>query len=341
MKIAMVTPRYPPNIVGGGEISCEQLVKALENLGVMVDVISANVIFPKTKRKEKLFLKMYKYLKKRLDDYDILHAYNMNLLPTLGLLTKKYGTNTVGSLNGHVYSPTFGRELGSKPTVAYNFNSMMLQAYTRHIKRFTTLSKFYTDTWVNDGLKEEKITVIPNMIDENYTASKIRPRNDIVRLIAVGNYATWRNFEGLLQHYSTFPKQKVILTIVGQGWKDTVSKYFNLCKNAVVYYDGLNHQDLKDLFAVSNIYVQPYHHYGIGRTLLEAAQNNTAIVATGEKENYLQLEHGIKTVDELEHLIADKKEQRASAKFNKLMVNKWFNPKYIGKKYLAIYEELL
>lgn len=345
MKVAMVTPRYPPNIIGGGEISCEQLVETLRQLNIDIEVLSGDVMFPKIKRKEKLFIAMYRYLKKKFQKYDVLHAYNMNLLPTLGLLTKKYNANTLGTLNGHVYSPTFARHIGKKPIIAYNFNAMMLKKYTRHIKRFTALSKFYSDVWVCDGLDENKISIIPNMIDIKYTVSKLLSNvvstDNKVNLIAVGNYAKWRNFEGMIYDYGLLPKQNIELHIVGHGWHDAIAPLLKISNNRIIYYGGLKHNEIKNLFAISQIYLQPYNHFGIGRTLLEAAQNKCAIVATGDKENYLQLKNNIRNFTELEELVQNKTEQRRLARSNKMLVNKYFNPKRIAKQYIAIYEELL
>lgn len=343
MKVAMVTPRYE-NVVGGGEISCRLLVEALRTLGINITVLSGDVLFPHIKNKELLNTAMYRLLKKLTNEYDIFHTYNMSLLPAIGRLTKRKNINSVATLNGHVYSPTFTLELSDHPRREYPVVASMFKRHISHIKKFTVLSEFMREAWVKDGIPEDKIQVIPNMIAKNYTSETYH--GDTVNILVVGNYAKWRNLDMLLEAYTKLPKQNIILHVVGQGWKDTIMKYKG--KNILVYHPQVAHQELKHMYSRADIYVQPYQYFGIGRAMLEAAQNKTAIVTTGRLQDFPYL-HGYLNYFAnsdmlqltLQTLIVNRDLRKLQGEDVCRIVNSYFAPENIANKYFELYKEVL
>ena len=345
MKIAMITPRYEKDIRGGGERSCKLLVDTLRKQGIDVDVFSGDELFPTEKDTWKLNIKMYRVVKKLLNDYEVFHTYNMSLLPAVGLLTKKYNINSIASLNGHVFSPTFATELSDCPAREHLTNSILLKTLFRYITKFSVLSEFYKETWVKDGIPQGKIQVIPNMLAEDYKAKDVVHTNT-VNILCVGNYAKWRNLNMLLEAYSNLPNQNICLSVVGQGWEKEIMNYKG--KNTVVYYRKMNHTQLRDLYALADIYVQPYQHSGIGRTMLEAAQNKTAIVTTGRLQDFPYLHNFINYFANsdmlqltLQTLIKNKDLRDDQGEQIYRIVNKYFSPEVIVKQYIKLYEEIL
>ena len=344
MKVAMVTPRYE-NVVGGGEISCRLLVEALRTLEIDVTVLSGDVLFPHIKNKELLNTAMYRYLKKLTNEYDIFHTYNMSLLPAIGRLTKKKNINSVATLNGHVYSPTFTLELSNHPRREYPVVLSMFRRYISHIKRFTVLSEFMKEAWIKDGIPEEKIQVIPNMIAKNYVSLETK-HHATVNILVVGNYTKWRNLDMLLEAYSKLPLQNIVLRVVGQGWEEAIKSCKS--KNIIAYYPQVAHQELKDMYAKANIFVQPYNYFGIGRAMLEAAQNKTAIVTTGRLQDFPFL-HGYLNYFTnsdmlqltLQTLIVNKDLRKLQGEDVCRIVNEYFSPENIASKYVKLYEEIL
>ena len=347
MKVAMVTPRYEKDIRGGGEISCKLLVDTLRTLGIDVDVISGDELFPKSKDTKILNMLMYKYLKKRIDKYDIFHTYNMSLLPTIGLLTKKYDISSVGTMNGHVFSPTFERRFSKHPARSYRIVSFILRTQIKYIKRFTALGEFWREAWINDGIPADKIQVIPNMIPPNYTYKGYMPEDKgIVNILNVGNYAPWRDMDMLLDAYSKFPKLDMILTIVGSGWEEKIKRYTG--KNELMYFPQVDHDDLKDIYGFTDIYIQPYTYFGIGRTLLEAALNEAAIITTGRSQDFPHISGCINYFTNsaelqlhLQTLIKNKALREDQGKQISRVVRDNFNPQTVTEKYVKIYEEIL
>lgn len=343
MKVAMVTPRYN-TIHGGGERSCKLLVKALQTLGINVTVLSGDTLFPNIKNKELLNTAMYGYLKKITNEYNIFHTYNMSLLPTIGRLTKKKNINSVATLNGHVYSPSCTLKYSDHPKREYPVTMSLLKLYISHIKKFTILSEFMREAWIKDGIPKEKIQVIPNMIAKNYTSET--HHGNIVNILAVGNYAKWRDLDTLLKAYTKLPLQDIVLHIVGHGWKDTILKYKG--KNVLVYHPQVVHQELKDMYSRADIYVQSYKYFGIGRTMLEAAQNKTAIVTTGRLQDFPYIHGYINYFANpdmlqltLQTLISNKKLRELQGEDVCKIVNSYFAPENIVNKYVELYEKML
>jgi glycosyltransferase involved in cell wall biosynthesis len=345
MRVAMVTPRYEKDIRGGGEKSCKLLVDTLRTLGINVDVITGDELFPKIQDTMLLNLVMYKYLKKLTNKYDIFHTYNMSFLPTIGLLTKKYTIKSVATLNGHVFSPTFELQFSDHPARNYKKCKFLLKNQIKYITKFTVLGEFWKDTWIKDGIPKEKIQVIPNMIAKNYVSLKTKHRAT-VNILVVGNYAKWRDLDILLEAYTKLPLQDIILHIVGQGWKETILKYKG--KNILVYHSQVAHQELKDMYAKADIFVQSYKYNGIGRTMLEAAQNKTAIVTTGRLQDFPYL-HGYLNYFAnsdmlcltLQTLINNKGLRESQGEDVCKIVNSFFAPENIASKYVEIYKEIL
>jgi len=344
MIICMVTPRYKRNVKGGGELSLQLLVEALRTLGIDVTVLSGDALFPNIKNKELLNTAMYGYLKKRIDEYDVFHTYNMSLLPAIGRLTRVKNINSVATLNGHVYSPTFTLQLSDHPKREYPFVTSMFRRYISYIKKFTVLSEFMREAWIRDGVPDDRIKVIPNMIAKNYTSETYH--GDTVNILAVGNYAKWRNLDILLDAYSKLPLQDIILHVVGQGWKDKIMTYKG--KNILAYHPQVEHQKLKDMYSRADIYVQPYDYYGIGRAMLEAAQNKTAVVTTGRLQDFPFI-HGYLNYFAnsdmlqltLQTLIVNKELRKLQGNDLCKLVNSYFAPENIADKYIQTYKELL
>jgi alpha-maltose-1-phosphate synthase len=119
-KIAIITPDYPPNIIGGAGISCELMVKNLRKIGRNIDVFAfhSKVNYSNTKVIDKenqdfyiktpnniYFLQLYVFLKMlfKIRKYQIIHVYNVTPLPAISLLNLIYGNKKLifSTLNNH------------------------------------------------------------------------------------------------------------------------------------------------------------------------------------------------------------------------------------------------
>jgi len=362
MRVALVVPRYPPNIRGGGEISSSLLAKAIKkyvDIEVFsfdgrdfkekeVDGIKVNRISIKQSPFKILKnMEAYNFLRKIVKDYDIFHTYNMDLLPAVGLLTKKYDIKSVATLNGIVFSPSMSTYFIKHLSPKFYRNKLMME-YIKNIKHFTTICPYYKENWVKDGIEEERITVIPNMIDPSFKVIENDKSDDVIRILFIGNYAKWRNLDTLLQAYSRLECQKnTELLIVGKGWEDTIRKYET--KNKVTYLGGVPYGKIAELYSRCNIFVYPAAEpKTTDRVLIEALQSGLAVITTGN-EYYSpiirNMREGIliypmnerELLEKMQLLIEDEKLREEIAKNGKKRVYEVCSPEKIVKKYVDIY----
>lgn len=189
MKICFCTPRYPPNIRGGGEISCKLL---FDNLKKKVDI---ELI------KEYSYYQFYRFMKKNYKKYDIFHSYNNNYSFILGYFTKKHGIKTISNLNGFTFSNI-------------NIKNNIFRKLINYNTKIIVLSDDIKKMWACRNISLDKIIVIPNMFDPCF---KVLPKkkNDIKTFYFIGNYSKWRD----LDDADRFCKSHGInLRVIGDGW---------------------------------------------------------------------------------------------------------------------------
>ncbi|MFQ5809661.1 MAG: glycosyltransferase, partial [Armatimonadota bacterium] len=109
-RVAMLTPDYPPDVIGGAGVSCHLLVQQLRERGLIVDVYALTERGPgrRQARPEPSAgvdapggtdvrlsagggrvgrnLRAFAALRGRLGDYDLVHVYDASLLPAAALI---------------------------------------------------------------------------------------------------------------------------------------------------------------------------------------------------------------------------------------------------------------
>ena len=335
MKVAMVTHSYPPDVHGGGEISCRLLVTALEEHGVDVDVLVGAKLFPGCSMLKSIS-RMYGLLKQKQSDYDIIHVYNMDYLPVAGRLTKKYGLKTVATLNGIKYSNQMLDE-SSRSLFRLFRNKFLINHYIKYISRFVTLCPMYMQMWVADGISEDRVTVIPNMMDPDFKIK--REENYDFTTLFVGNKAWWRDGR-TVEEVSEYTKSHVIA--VGNGWD------FSEDIESIASDYGTN--DIKNIYAVADVLIAPYKlPLPISRCIIEAMQSGLPVVTTGsdtfspiitnEHSGFLTENNNFSNV--VNRLQADRELYNRISKNAKETVNTVCHPDTISKQYIKIYNRLI
>ena len=284
MKIAMVTWFYPPDIHGGGEISCKLLVDNLRKKGHEVDVFVLDKVFPGIKSKIHLNIKAYDYLDERLDGYDIVHSYNMSLLPCVGQLTKHKDINSIATLNGIVFSPSMSTYNNKIISPKFYRNKLLLKSI-KNIKHFITPFVVFRDNWIKDGIPEDKIEVIPTMRDDSFVSSKKKENSDRLELLYIGNYSDTKKKEIdlVFKVFSFLYYKKIHLTVVGDG-KD---KFEELRKkygidNNITIVGKVCYENISDVYSGKDILVYPTEQPKVAdRVVYEAIENGLSFVAHG------------------------------------------------------------
>ena len=277
----MVTPRYPPNVCGGGEISCKLLVDSLRKYtGHTVDVVSFDKIFPRVRSKAVLNYKAYDILKSRINDYDIFHTYNMDLLPVVGYLTKKYDICSVGTFNGRIYSLSLSYFNNKYLHPKFYIKRYLLSSCINFVKEKVFLSPFEAMMWGNDGITSTQ--VITNMLDESFKPGVRNRSGGKVRVLFVGNKDSshTRGLEVFLSIYDRLGSD-VELVIVGKGW-DVFLDGFNT-RNKVNYMGFVPNKELAGVYSCCDIFYHAkfFEPVPIERVVIEAMQAGLCVVSIG------------------------------------------------------------
>jgi len=308
MKVCLVTPKYPPNVQGGGEISVKLLAERLNlhpNIDeilvlsfdndceekiddVQVKRIATVSEFPLEISNAKVFAELLKH-RKLLAEFDILHGYNVYYHPALGAVSEVISTPTVATLNSYAFFPKSSFNVtatGARKvydTVFMPTTGRFLRRFVRQNDRFICLSNGSKTVFVENGFNERNIETIPNMIDPSFNVPKTSRSDRKIRVLYVGSVIERKGVEYLVTaaaHLST----EFEIRIVGDGNQRNeldnhaseigVSDKVNFVGE--VPYSELKYEYSKaDVFVHPGIWPEPF-----GRTLLEAMQAALPIVAT-------------------------------------------------------------
>lgn len=379
MKICIVTPRYIPNTRGGGEISCHLLSRELSKIHD-VEVISfdgdgdskeniegVNVIRKRKLSEDKIIqnIQCFSFLRKLIYKYDIIHTYNMDLMPAIGLLTKKYNVKSIATLNGAVFSRQ--GEWYSLYKNNYDIKSkiigflilcrnMLLMHFIKGITTFTTLCPFYKSIYNLEGITNDKIEVIPNMIDRNFIVKLNKNNIKKAEILYLGNYRWRKGLDILIKAYSMLKKQNVNLTIAGFGSDrrkiETLIKNMKI-PNTINLFNRIPYKDAPDMYFKADIFIQPYRYpEPIGRTLIESMQSGLCVITTGENHHSPIIRNMIDGIlvypctakrikEKMQLLIDDHSLMMRIKEEAKKRVYEICDPDKIIGKYIKVYDKIL
>ena len=304
LKIGIITPRYPPNTQGGGEISTELLAQQLSQRtqhkvvvhsfdGSVNEVVNGIQVFRHADLPsvpEISSLQSIKYLKDEMKSIDVLHGYNMELHPAVGLLSYITSTHSVAHLNSYTYinKRKLGMELKGEEWV---YNNLVRPITKPVVSR--AISKINTLIALSDSIKEiyeaedgfnSPIRKVTNMIDPSFTPGSIN--YDLTtppELLYVGALNIHKGVKYLIRSIQYLDRD-VHLSIVGDGpeFQGLQSLITNLnlddqidLLGQVPHHEVQAYYDQSDIFVHPGIWPEP-----LNRTILEAMQFGLTVVAT-------------------------------------------------------------
>lgn len=309
MRVGIITPRYPPNVAGGGEVSVKLLADQLAaHDGIEVSVITFDgseteavdgvqvhrLGVLSTRLKEVANLRALAQLQGRLKMFDVVHGYNMELYPALGALVSRTNTPAVATLNSYEFFPKSAIGLDSRgisglyETVTYPTTGRLLRRGMRQIDAFIALSEAVREVYVANGFANSRIEVIPNMLDPkfNMTASpgEVTPEKESAyNLLYVGALKQIKGVNHLIRAM-TFLPDDIHLRIAGDGQmaerlRELVAELGVAHK--ITFLDHVDHEVLPTYYNNSDLFIHPgVWPEPFGRTLLEAMQSELPVVAT-------------------------------------------------------------
>jgi glycosyltransferase involved in cell wall biosynthesis len=371
MRIALVTPRYPPTHAGGGEISARLLAEELVTRdiadvtvysfdgeveetvgGITVRRLADLPQYPYTLPNEIA----YRKLKTADPDCDLFHAYNMHLHAAVGRLSRRLDTPAVATLNAYPLvnwsevgiTPSFQRELYERTLL--RLERPRLKQQMRKIDLLLPLSTTVEDVYREHGFSDADFEVVPNMLDTDFDLPTPDTLSNSIQLLYVGHLRDTKGVRYLVDAMSSLPSN-FELTIVGGG-----SEQSNLearvdespAAKRIVLTGSVPYESVAQAYADADIFVHP----GIwpepfGRTILEAMQAGLPVVATnvggpGETVRNKRLLCTPRDTQDLAKSIQyAAKRTEEIGRSNKQYVREQYHPDVVVPQFVDVYERVL
>jgi len=292
VKIAQICPRFYPDI-GGVETHVYEISRRLAKefeVEILTTDPSGKLIkieeFEDFKvRRFRSFapgdayyfsLELYRYLKKKSNDYDLIHAHNYHAFPALFAAMTKSKT--------FVFTPYYH---GRGHTFVRNILHMPYRLAGRRIfhraDAVTCLSKFEKRLVKMDfGIRESKILVIPPGINyAEFANVKGMPKEgELKKILYVGRIEKYKGLDFVVSALKLLP-ENFVLEVVGKGpYKPKIIKLTRKLgvSDRVRFYQDLSREELIEKYASADVLVllSKFESYGI--VVAEALASKTPCV---------------------------------------------------------------
>lgn len=304
MQVGLVTPRYPPNVAGGGEISARMLA---EQLQVDERVDSAVVLSfdgVTTERRNGVEVRRladlsspitewnnvraFPLLRRHIDDFDVVHAYNMELHPAVGAVGKGRSVGTVATLNSYHFLPGSVTNTRSSylqrlyDVVGRPTTGRILEHYMKEIDVFVGLSTAVREVYADNGFDPARIEVVPNMIDPSFSVPETTASEGRT-VLYVGELSRKKGVETLVRALELLPAE-YDLRIVGTGPMEEdlqrIARRLDVARR-ITFTGRVDYERIPEQYALADIFVHPgVWPEPFGRTVLEAMQAELPVVCT-------------------------------------------------------------
>lgn len=371
MKISLVTPRYPPNHAGGGEISARLLAEQLQARevadvtvysfdgeseetveGVQIRRLADLPQYPYTLPNEIV----YRKLRAVNPDPDLFHAYNMHLHAAVGRLSERLNTPAVATLNA--YPLIDWSEVGITPSLQRRLYEQTLlrlerprlKRQIRNIDLFLPLSRAVEEIYREHGFANADFRVVPNMLDPDFEIPERSTPTDGVQLLYVGHLRDTKGVQYLVDAMDIL-SDEFELTVVGGGPEQAdleARAEAGPASDLIEFTGSVPYESVTQAYADADIFVHP----GIwpepfGRTILEAMQAGLPVVATDVggpagtvPQRELRCEPGDpeSLAESVRHAAANR--ERIGAE-NELLVRDRYHPNAVVPQFREAYERVL
>ena len=306
MRVGIVTPRYPPAVAGGGEISVKLLADHLVARGDSVTVYSFDG--GDVDRVDGVSVRRFRALphglmevsntyaasvlrrrRAEISSLDVLHGYNVTLTPALGWLSSRIGVPSVATLNSYDFLPKSAFGVSADPPrrlyelLAMPTTGRLLRRVAARTDQFITLSDASKRVYREHGFERTPITTVPNMLDPSFDVPNVPGDDETFDLLYVGSLIKEKGVEYLVRAMAELPSD-IRLRVVGSG--DRSSHLRSLAGDigvddriefagAIPYEAVRRHYATADCFVHPGVWPEPF-----GRTILEAMQAGLPVVAT-------------------------------------------------------------
>lgn len=304
LDVAVVTPRYPPVSSGGGETSAKLLATQLAASDRVDDVVVFSFDGTETERRDGVTvtrlgsvpptvteyqnLQAAWRLRNRLESFDVVHSYNMELHPTVGFLSKHSDLTAVATLNSYHFFPAAVTNTTPRPierlyeTVGHPTTGRVMRHYMRNIDAFVALSRAIREIYEQRGFGNCRIEHIPNMIDPDFE-SVSDVSTDGYSLLYVGSLTENKGVKHLVEAVSMLP-DPYYLRIIGTGPREELlRKLAAECgvSDRIEFSSRVSYDEIGAAYAEADVFVHPgIWPEPLNRTVMEAMQSGLPVVCT-------------------------------------------------------------
>ena len=252
-----------------------------------------------------------KHLRRKLQKYDLIHVYSPELLPGAILARTKKTVPIVATINGFIWAclhpmrklkegctkcSTF-RTLRCALSRSYFINKMLVPNWLGAMPRwfigvagkgvvkkadiFIALTESIKDILIQSGFREEKIKIVPNILDPSFSNRGKKEK----RIIFVGRLAREKGISNLVIAYSKLPsklRQQWELNIYGRGREEPyVQKLIKRLDIDNIKVGYLENSMLPQVYRQAGLLVHPaLWPEPFSRTWLEAMASGTPILSS-------------------------------------------------------------
>jgi glycosyltransferase involved in cell wall biosynthesis len=373
IHVAMLTSQFYP-IIGGAEIQCLNLSRALIEQGVHVEVITPRVDKKSPKREivngvpvirlpflhpaELNIVVWLAFLWKHRNKYDIFHIHLFNRPHTVAswFISKIFRKKTVVKFanTGHRFDLLMTRKDLRPPL------STLTEKAVRTADAIIAICKQVEKELLSNGIDSKKIVSIPNgVVIGNITNIQIRkqrrqalnlPQNRII-VLRIGTLSEKKGIPVLLNAFEKVVKKCSDAYLLSVGGNE-------IPKELIVYQEQFfenvrfvqNQADILPFYQASDIFVLPSHTEGLSNALLESQSVGLPAVVTSVGGNTDVVKNGINGIvvdygnaEQLASALIDliiSKEKRESMSREALNSIKQFDLSHIAHQYSRLYKIL-
>lgn len=306
--VLMIISLYDP-VIGGAQKECQKHTESFRDLGFKVMVLTQYIkglpafeiingvrvyraIKPTKPWAITYLFSVLKFMIKRRNEYNVIQCYGIFYYTTASVIMKYiYKKRVINRLES-------AKQKGDIERINRMKYGFLVRLSWKKVDRLIAISREIYDDLVNCGVREEKITYIPNSVDTDYYTPSLSKRwGSPINILFVGRLTEEKGLNILFHAIKRIVGKRfsdLSLTIVGDGPSREVleelvsalaiTKYVRFMggmSNVIQYYHN------------SHILVIPSIWEGLPLVLLEGMACELAIVASNLGGNREGIEDGI------------------------------------------------
>jgi glycosyltransferase involved in cell wall biosynthesis len=304
--------------------------------------------------------RVYSYLKKHKNDYDIVHD-NQCLSYGIGRLAQKvmptlvtiHHPITVDRQEDYKVAKTLRQKF--RVHRWYSFINMQLKV-AQKFSQIITVSEFTKKDIAKEfSLDENKFRVVHNGINNEFFYPKQngpRPANSLIVTNSADTPLKGLNF--LLEAVAEIrKKQPIQLTVIGQPKKDGIIENLvaKRCLSDIVHFTGrIENEEFADYYAKSTIAVVPSLYEGFGIPAAEAMASGVPLISTsggalpevvGDAGMIVPPADAKALANAITHLLNSPEERKKYAQAGLARVNSVFSWKKAAEEVVEVYREAI